>query len=128
MPIPSILPREAAARLDGTAEAGTDADARRPLLVDVRERDEFRTVRVPGAVLVPVSEFAARMADLPRDRPLLILCASGSRSQMVADYLLRVGYSDVTNVVGGIAAWRASGLPMRTGPVDVGEGELARAE
>ena len=55
-------------------------EASPPMLVDVREPDEFRTVRVVGSVLVPLSTFMQACEQLPRDVPLLMLCAAGSRS------------------------------------------------
>jgi hypothetical protein len=57
------------------------------MLVDVREPDEYKTVRANGAVLVPMSEFAARAAELPKDRPIYLICASGSRSAAAAGFL-----------------------------------------
>jgi rhodanese-related sulfurtransferase len=95
-----------------------------PLLVDVREPDEFVEQRVPGSVLVPLSDFAERFAELPSDRPLLILCATGRRSMVAADHLVRNGYPDVANVMGGIVAWRTAGLPVKGGRPDPGEGQL----
>jgi rhodanese-related sulfurtransferase len=114
---PSVDVREAARRLDEPADPA-------PLLVDVRERGEFAMLRVPGAVLLPLSEFAAGYERLPRDRPLLMLCAAGTRSQVTTEYLLRQGFPDVANVVGGIGAWRAAGLPVHGGPVSAAEGAL----
>ncbi len=119
-PLRSCDVATAAARLSADDGAG------RPLIVDVRERDEFATVRVPGAVLVPLSEFAARYEELPRDRPLLVMCAAGKRSLVAADHLARHGYGDVTNVAGGIIAWHAAGLPVASGPPAPGEGELPK--
>ena len=58
------------------------------VLLDVREPDEFRDVRVPGSLFVPMSQLGARLADIPKDRPLLVLCAAGSRSQQVTGFLL----------------------------------------
>ena len=94
----------------GTAESG-------PLLVDVREADELTVVRVPGAMHVPLSDFAATSVDLPRDRPLLLLCASGRRSLVAAEYLQRNGHGAVANVSGGIIEWRKRGLPTASGPL-----------
>jgi rhodanese-related sulfurtransferase len=99
-----------------------------PLIVDVREMDEFIEARVPGAVLVPLSGFAETFERLPRDRPLLVMCASGRRSMVAADHLQRHGYEDVTNVSGGIIAWRDAGLPVKGGRPAPGEGELPPAE
>lgn len=95
-----------------------------PLLVDVRERDEFAALRVPGAVLLPTSQFATGYTRLPRDRPLLVMCAVGGRSGRVTEALLGAGWTDVANVAGGINAWSAAGLPTRSGPPDPGEGDL----
>lgn len=120
--VPSIAPKDAAAALD--AAATTAEPATRPLLVDVREADEFAAERVDGAVLLPISQFVARFRELPRDRPLLMLCAAGSRSTSATMYLLQNGWSDVRNVTGGMIGWRYAGLPIRSGPPGPGEGDL----
>ena len=86
-----------------------------PLLVDVREADEFDAVRAPGAVLVPTSAFAARAGELPADRPLMVVCHVGGRSAAVAGFLVRSGRTDVVNVAGGMDAWERAGLPVRRG-------------
>lgn len=90
-PVPSVDAREAARRLSEPTPAAECAPGPLPLLVDVRERGEFAMLRVPGAVLLPLSEFAAGYERLPRDRPLLMLCAAGSRSHMTTEYLLHQG-------------------------------------
>ena len=115
--VPSIEPREAAA-------ATQAADAAGPLVVDVREPDEFVAARVEGSVLVPISQFVARHGELPKDRPLLMLCAAGSRSTSATMYLLQNGWTDVRNITGGIGAWQQAGLPVRTGAPAPGEGDL----
>ena len=90
----------------------------------MREPNEFVEVRAPGAVLLPTSEFAARLDELPADRPLLVICHLGGRSAAVAGYLARTGRTDVVNVAGGMDAWERAGLPVRRGPVEAGEGDL----
>lgn len=114
--LPTIDVREAERRLR--------EDPDRPLLVDVREPAEFAAVRAPGAVLVPTSVFAARAADLPADRPLMIVCHVGGRSAAVTGFLIRAGRTDVVNVAGGMDAWEGAGLPVRRGAVEPGEGDL----
>lgn len=101
-------------------------DTDRPaLVIDVRERNEFEAVRLESSVvLVPMSRFAERWQELPKDRPLLIMCASGGRSAAATAHLVRNGYGDVANVAGGITEWERSGLPVRRGPVAPGEGDL----
>jgi len=113
--IPSIDVTEAHRRLGDGANA---------VLVDVREPGEFAAVRIAGAALFPISTFALRHADLPRDRPLLVMCAAGSRSLAATAHLLHNGWPDVVNVAGGIEAWQRAGLPVRTGPVAADEGSF----
>jgi rhodanese-related sulfurtransferase len=109
-----------AAELQAGDGAGSAA-----LLVDVREVGEFAALRAPGAVLVPLSSFAARISDLPRDRQLLMICRSGVRSRNAGSLLVQHGFSDVANVEGGMIAWQQAGLPTRSGPPEPGEGELS---
>jgi len=101
-----------------------EGGAARPLLVDVREAHEFAAVRAEGATLFPLSTFAARLPELPTDRPLLMICQSGARSARATAFLLANGWTDVANVAGGTAAWVLAGLPARRGPLDPGEGVL----
>jgi len=84
-------------------------------IVDVREANELVQVRVAGALHVPFSEIGARLGELPRDAPLMILCASGNRSAAVTNHLIANGWSDVGNIAGGIIAWERAGLPVERG-------------
>ena len=115
-PIPTVDVTEAERRLR--------EDPVGPMLLDVREPDEFAAVRAPGAVLVPMSVFMTRVAELPADRPLLVVCAMGGRSASVTGYLIRAGRADVANVAGGMDAWERAGLPVRRGAIEPGEGDL----
>ena len=121
--IPTISPRDAAAALGPDPSAAAEPTTR-PLIVDVREPDEFASERIDGAVRIPMSQFVARHAELPRDRPLVMQCHSGSRSASATMYLIQRGWTDVRNLDGGIAAWMRDGLPVRTGPPAPGEGDL----
>jgi rhodanese-related sulfurtransferase len=113
-PVPSIDARTAEARLHAGEEPA-------PLLIDVREPDEFAGGRAVGATHMPLSTLAPRIGDLPRDRPLFVICHSGQRSSMVTGYLLANGWSDVQNVTGGMIAWEFNKLPTRRGPTDPSE-------
>jgi rhodanese-related sulfurtransferase len=113
-----ITVEEAARRLD--AAGGQPA----PLLVDVREPGEYEQFRARGAVLMPLSVFQLRYVQLPRDRPLMLICASGRRSLAAGQFLLHQGFAAVANVEGGSIAWVRARLPIRTGPLEDGEGDL----
>lgn len=102
----------------------TADEAPNPLLVDVRERHEMTEVRAEGIVALPLSTFMERHRDLPTDRPLLMICQSGARSGQATSFLLANGWTDVTNVAGGTLAWVRAGLPVRSGPLEAGEGDL----
>lgn len=117
-PVPSVDVAEAARRV-ARADVTTG-----PLLIDVREDYEFRALRVPGAVLLPMSTLSERYETLPRDRPLLVMCAAGRRSLVVAEFLGRHGFGDVTNVDGGIDAWKRAGLPVSEALPGPDEGRL----
>ena len=106
--LPTINVSDASARLEAADPAG-------PLLVDVREPYEYQAVRANGAVPMPMSEFATRHEELPKDRPIFVICASGNRSAAATAFLLRNGWKDVTNVDGGTGAWEKAGLPVNRG-------------
>jgi rhodanese-related sulfurtransferase len=115
-PVPSIDVTEAERRLRD--------DPDRPVLLDVREPDEFETVRAPGVLNIPMSTFQSRVGDVPTDRPVLVICHTGGRSAAVTGFLVRSGRTDVVNVAGGMEAWANAGLPTRSGTPNPGEGQL----
>lgn len=83
------------------ADAGRD----KPLLLDVREPWEFERARIAGAQLIPMREVPARHQELARDRDVVAICHHGSRSQQVAMFLERAGFTRMHNLVGGVDAW-----------------------
>jgi rhodanese-related sulfurtransferase len=98
-------------------------DAARPaVLLDVRERDEFMQVRVDSSLFIPMSQLGARLHEIPKDRPVLVICATGSRSGNVTSHLLASGWTDVASVSGGITTWERMGLPVTKGPIRPDEG------
>ncbi|MCS6773220.1 MAG: rhodanese-like domain-containing protein [Thermoflexales bacterium] len=84
-------------------------------LLDVREPFEWDHIRIPTAVLIPLGQLPARVNEVPRDRPVLVICRSGNRSQAGRDVLLRAGFTSVTSVRGGVRQWYAAGLPTTRG-------------
>lgn len=86
------------------------------LLLDVREPEEFVHGHIPGAVNLPQAELASRLDELPRDRPLFVVCQAGSRSRRSAQFLQQMGFERVATVTGGTEAWLAAGLPAERQP------------
>ncbi len=83
------------------------------ILVDVREAHEYAREHIAGSRLVPLSRLDA--SELPRDKPLIVCCASGMRSQTAIYRLLQDGFTALANMRGGLLAWKAAGLPTRSG-------------
>jgi rhodanese-related sulfurtransferase len=98
-----VDPQEAKTRLENGA-----------VLIDVREADEFEQVRVPGATLIPLSEFATRYSEMPKDQEIVLMCAGGVRSAQAAQFAAQHGFK-LTNLEGGIKAWHSQGLPVEFG-------------
>lgn len=79
-------------------------------IVDVREPWEFAGGHVPGSTNIPLGEFVARLSELRA--PLVLVCASGNRSGMAADYLARQNFGRVANLIGGMQMWAARGFEV----------------
>jgi len=122
--IPAVDVLEAGRRLGTAAGSAAGPAAAAALLVDVREPNEFAEFRAEGAVLLPMSTFVLRYRELPRDRPILMICRTGERSGQTTAFLLANGWTDVVNVAGGTLAWERAGLPVRRGAPAPGEGDL----
>lgn len=82
------------------------------VLVDVREQAEWDEAHIDGAIFLPLSQLEARFAELPKDKALILQCRSGKRSMNAAIFLKDNGYSDLTNLEGGIMAWMDEGFDV----------------
>jgi rhodanese-related sulfurtransferase len=78
------------------------------LLVDVREPTERQFASIAPSVHIPMQQIPSRVAQLPRDREIVVFCHTGVRSAMVAAYLEHQGFPRVANLTGGIDAWSRS--------------------
>ena len=82
-------------------------------LLDVRSPEEFAVTHARDAAAnIPHTDIAKRVNELPTDRPILAICASGNRSQMAVDTLRQLGFEKASDVEGGTRAWQAAGLPI----------------
>ena len=83
--------------------------------IDVRAPRERQQKRIAGSLAVPLNHLTEHLAELPRDRPLLVYCAGGYRSSIAASLLQSRGFDHVSEIAGGIAAWEAATLPVEIG-------------
>src|SRR6185312_14929785 len=83
----------------------------RPVLVDVRERDEYEQGYIPGAVHIPRGNLESRIENTVSDRnaPVIVYCAAGNRSAFAAKTLHELGYTDVVSLAGGFSNWKQNG-------------------
>jgi rhodanese-related sulfurtransferase len=128
-PMPSAAPAVAPAALP--AASGGAAAAARPALpaevsvaeavtkreagafiLDVRTPEEWNEFHVPGSTLIPIDELPKRVAEVPKDQEVVVVCRSGNRSATGRDVLLKAGYPQVTSLAGGLTAWRSAGKPV----------------
>ena len=89
-------------------------NAGNPLLLDLREPKEYDGRTLPNAVHVPLSQLAARGAELAKyvSRPVVAFCDRGQRSRAAAAVLAKQGFTEIYNLSGGFKAWRDAGLPV----------------
>ncbi len=92
--------------------AAGHVSARDIAVIDVRGASEWQAGHLPGAVHIPLGYLLRRIDEVPTDRPVLVHCQGGARSAMAASLLARAGRRNVTNLVGGFAAWKGAGLPV----------------
>ncbi len=78
-------------------------------VLDVRNRSEFEAGHLPGALHIPAGYLSARLAEIPRDKPIIVQCESGSRSAIATSVLQKLGVTNAANLAGGFAAWEAAG-------------------
>ena len=81
-------------------------------VVDVRRPAEWQAGHIASAVNVPLNTLEHHAADLPKDEPVAVLCAGGFRSSIGTSILERQGFTKITNVVGGMAAWKNANLEV----------------
>ncbi len=105
-------PAKAAVMTPMSQEALLEHQARHPehlFVLDVRSPEEFTTGHVPGAVNVPYDEIAARLAEVPKDKDVVLYCRTGRRAGLAADVLAANGYTRLSHLEGDMPAWIEKG-------------------
>jgi rhodanese-related sulfurtransferase len=111
VPIMLAWPQPASAQSGPVSldQARAEHEAGKALLVDIREPDEQARGVAPGARLLPMRQLSARLAELPRDRPVLLICNSQNRSRATFDALRERGWTNLRYVSGGMSEWNRRG-------------------
>jgi rhodanese-related sulfurtransferase len=104
-PLPTITETELSEKLK---------DGKRPLVLDVRQPEEYSQGHIAGAKLIPLGQLPQRINELPKDEEIVCVCASGSRSSSATRMLSKSGYNAI-NMRGGMLLWQRAGLPVKRG-------------
>lgn len=99
----TVTPEEARALIE------TDKNL---LLVDVRNPAELREGAIADSTLMPLMDIVKGKTVLPKDRPILLICAVGGRSLALGKLMSQYGWPEIYNLKGGISAWKKAGLPL----------------
>ena len=104
--VPEVSAEQVKQQLDGKKQ---------PVVLDVREKEEFRQGYVPGAVSVPRGFLEMQIEDKVPDKatPIVAYCAGGTRSLLAGRILKELGYTNVVSMAGGYNGWKNKGLPIR---------------
>ena len=82
------------------------------VLIDVREQSEYNAGHIPNITLIPLGTLPNRTNEIPKDKFVVMTCHSGNRSSQATNFLRQKGFTNVHNMLGGIAAWQQAGLPV----------------
>jgi hydroxyacylglutathione hydrolase len=96
--------QELAARLE-------QGNGQKPFVLDVRTESEWNGGHIEGAHHIHGGVLKDRYGEVPKDRPVAVTCGTGYRGSIAASFLKSHGYENVANVLGGMSAWKAAGLP-----------------
>jgi hydroxyacylglutathione hydrolase len=110
------IPQISVHDLAGMLDTARDQTA----VLDVREPAEILTGAIEGSIRIPLGEVSARVAEVDRNKLLVVHCKGGYRSSIATSLLRRAGFRDIANLTGGFDAWNLAGLPY--------EGSLARGQ
>jgi len=103
------IPQLSAKELDQLIRSNSEL-----IVVDVRSRQEFEGMSIPGALNIPAPEMRTRYTELPRDEQIVTVCGTGMRSSLAAGILQHHGFKDVKNLAGGMTGYAAAGLLKHT--------------
>jgi hydroxyacylglutathione hydrolase len=96
------------------ARRTADVEQGRLTVLDVRTEKEWNGGHIDGALHIHTGTLQNNFDRVPRDRPVAVVCGSGYRASIAASLLKREGFDPVTNVIGGMAAWKSASLPVVT--------------
>ncbi len=110
-PAPATAPSISPAQLHAQRQEGAA-----PVVIDVRTSGEYAAGHIPGAINIPFDQVADRIGEIETSEGVALYCMMGPRARKGESALLAAGYEDVFHLEGGLAAWKAAGLPVEDAP------------
>jgi len=111
--LPALALAAAAKDVSSTEARALIDKTRNVFILDVRSEQERGQGYIAGSKLIPIDTIERRLAEIPKNRPIIVYCAVGSRSRVVAQGLSRLGYGEVYNMRDGIMGWYRNGYPVK---------------
>ena len=107
-----LLLRSPAPPVEITAAQAFEKYQAGAFFLDVRTEAEWNQSHIANSVLIPLDQLSDRLAELPRDRDIVVVCRSGTRSKEGAAILQNAGFTRITCLSGGLQSWVAAGYPL----------------
>ena len=107
-----LVNRQMAGASLNTLQATRMINDRNAVVLDVRENSEFAAGHVPNSRNIPVGDLEKRLGEVPAGKPVIVVCASGSRAARAAATLRKSGRDEVFCLDGGVSGWQQAGLPV----------------
>lgn len=82
------------------------------LMIDVRSAEEYASGHISGSRLIPLFTIPLRHQEIPQDAPIIMVCRSGARSSAAITQLQKLGFTDLTNLTGGVMGWQRAGFSI----------------
>lgn len=89
-------------------------ESKQAYLIDVREPWEYKKSYIQGVTLIPLKKLSKKLEQIPKDQPVILVCASGFRSDKARNLLEYEGFNNVHNMLGGMQAWEEAGYQTRS--------------
>lgn len=87
-------------------------NANEVVLIDVRSAEEYASGHITGSRLLPLPTISTRYNEIPKETPVVITCRSGARSRSACEQLSKLGFTNLSNLQGGVMAWKRAGLSL----------------
>lgn len=113
--LPSAKPAEGVLPAEISVAEAAKKFEQGAFVLDVRQPEEWAQFHIDKTTLIPLGDLSNRLAEVPKDKEVVVVCRTGNRSAQGRDILLKAGFTRVTSMAGGVTQWQVDGLPVVSG-------------